>query len=52
MAKKQKKIDRINAVIYWYNKQVLNLTNLNHGYITKGGYQKMVQTRGCGVKEE
>lgn len=36
-----KKIDRINAVIYWYNKQVLNLTNLNHGYITKGGYQKL-----------
>lgn len=33
------KIDRINAVIYWYNKQVLNLTNLQHGYITKGGYQ-------------
>ena len=36
-----KKIDRINAVIYWYNKQVLNLTNLSHGYITKGGYQKL-----------
>lgn len=36
-----KKIDRINAVIYWYNKQVLNLTNLNHGYIQKGGYQKL-----------
>ena len=36
-----KKIDRINAVIYWYNKQVLNLTNLSHGYLTKGGYQKL-----------
>ena len=36
-----KKIERINAVIYWYNKQVLNLTNLNHGYLTKGGYQKL-----------
>ncbi len=35
------KIDRINAVIYWYNKQVLNLTNLKHGYLTKGGYQKL-----------
>lgn len=36
-----KKIDRINAVIYWYNKQVLNLNNLTNGYITKGGYQKL-----------
>lgn len=36
-----KKIPRINAVIYWYNKQVLNLTNLTNGYITKGGYQKL-----------
>lgn len=36
-----KKIDRINAVIYWYNKQVLNLTNLNDGYVKKGGYQKL-----------
>ncbi|MBR3928070.1 MAG: LCP family protein [Clostridia bacterium] len=36
-----KKIDRVNAVIYWYNKQVLNLTNLKHGYLTKGGYQKL-----------
>ena len=36
-----KKIDRINAVIYWYNKQVLNLNNLRDGYLTKGGRQKM-----------
>ena len=35
------KIDRINAVIYWYNKQVLNLSNLTNGYLTKGGYQKL-----------
>lgn len=33
------KIDRVNAVIYWYNKQVLNLSNLRDGYLTKGGYQ-------------
>lgn len=36
-----KKIDRINAVIYWYNKQVLNLNNLRDGYLTKGGLQKL-----------
>lgn len=36
-----KKIDRINAVIYWYNKQVLNLNNLRDGYLTKGGRQKL-----------
>ncbi len=36
-----KKIDRINAVIYWYNKQVLNLSNLRDGYLTKGGLQKL-----------
>lgn len=36
-----KKIDRINAVIYWYNKQVLNLNNLRDGYLTKGGHQKL-----------
>lgn len=34
-----KKIDRINAVIYYYNEQVLGLTNLKDGYLTKGGYQ-------------
>lgn len=34
-----KKIDRVNAVIYWYNKQVLGLSNLKDGYLTKGGYQ-------------
>ncbi|MBQ1256496.1 MAG: LCP family protein, partial [Clostridia bacterium] len=33
------KIDRINAVIYHYNEQVLGLTNLKDGYLTKGGYQ-------------
>lgn len=36
-----KKIDRINAVIYWYNKQVLDLSNLRDGYLTKGGLQKL-----------
>ncbi len=36
-----KKLDRINAVIYWYNKQVLNLSNLRDGYLTKGGLQKL-----------
>lgn len=36
-----KKIDRINAVIYWYNKQVLNLNNLRDGYLTKGGRQRL-----------
>lgn len=36
-----KKIDRINAVIYWYNKQVLGLSNLRDGYLTKGGRQKL-----------
>lgn len=36
-----KKIDRINAVIYWYNKQVLNLNNLRDGYLIKGGLQKL-----------
>lgn len=36
-----KKIDRINAVIYWYNKQVLNLNNLRDGYLTKGGLQRL-----------
>lgn len=36
-----KKLDRINAVIYWYNKQVLNLNNLRDGYLTKGGRQKL-----------
>ena len=36
-----KKIDRINAVISWYNKQVLNLNNLRDGYLTKGGRQKL-----------
>lgn len=35
------KLDRINAVIYWYNKQVLNLSNLRDGYLTKGGLQKL-----------
>lgn len=33
------KIDRINAVIYHYNDQVLGLNNLKDGYLTKGGYQ-------------
>lgn len=36
-----KKLDRINAVIYWYNKQVLDLSNLRDGYLTKGGLQKL-----------
>ena len=35
------KIDRINAVIYWYNQQVLKISNLRDGYVTKGGYQKL-----------
>ena len=35
------KIDRINAVIYWYNKQVLGLNNPRVGYVTKGGYQRL-----------
>lgn len=34
-----KKIDRINAVIYWYNQEVLNLSNPRNGFLTKGGYQ-------------
>ena len=41
VAVNSKKIDRINAVIYWYNKQVLNLNNLRDGYLTKGGRQKL-----------
>ncbi len=36
---KDSKVDRVNAVIYWYNKQVLELNNLKDGYLTKGGYQ-------------
>ena len=36
-----KKIDRINAVIYWYNQEVLGLSNPRDGYLTKGGYQKL-----------
>ncbi len=36
---KDEKVDRVNAVIYWYNKQVLNLKNPRDGYLTKGGYQ-------------
>ncbi|MBQ3079242.1 MAG: LCP family protein [Clostridia bacterium] len=34
-----KRVDRVNAVIYWYNKQVLGLNNLRDGYLTEGGYQ-------------
>ena len=36
-----KKLDRINAVIHWYNKQVLGLSNERDGYLTKGGRQKL-----------
>ncbi len=35
------KVDRINAVIYWYNQQVLGLSNTKDGYLKKGGYQKL-----------
>ena len=35
------KVDRINAVIYWYNQQVLGLSNNKDGYVKKGGYQKL-----------
>lgn len=35
------KIDRVNAVIYWYNQQVLDLKNTRDGFLTKGGYQKL-----------
>ncbi len=35
------KVDRINAVIYWYNIQVLNLKNPRTGFVSKGGYQKL-----------
>lgn len=44
-----KKIDRINAVIYWYNKQVLNLNNLRDGYLTKGGPSEADRQAGRGV---
>lgn len=44
-----KKIDRINAVIYWYNKQVLNLNNLRDGYLTKGGRPEADRQAGRGV---
>ncbi len=34
------RIDRINAVIYWYNIEVLGMNNNPRaGYLTKGGYQ-------------
>ncbi|MBR4428395.1 MAG: LCP family protein [Clostridia bacterium] len=33
------KVDRINAVIYWYNDQVLGKTNNRSDFLTHGGYQ-------------
>ena len=33
------KIDRVNAVIYWYNDQVLGKTNNRSDFLTQGGYQ-------------
>ena len=36
-----KRVDRVNAVIYWYNQQVLGMSEMNakQGYLTHGGYQ-------------
>ena len=37
----ENKIARVNAVIYWYNIQVLKLKNERDGFLTKGGYQHL-----------
>ena len=37
---KSERVDRVNAVIYWYNIQVLGMNNNpREGYLTKGGEQ-------------
>lgn len=37
----EKRVDRVNAVIFWYNQQVLGMSekNARRDYLTHGGYQ-------------